>query len=154
VALPALAPDLVPLLEQAYFNSTPWGGWDYDSPGHDAMRAAAATYGREPNNGYTAGWVFQYNIKALLEKAIENGDLTRDGGGLLTAMGQLDAVDYQGMLPTRSFVGSADETAERGTIINRIDASGAASDFTVPATPFFVGEVASAYDFSAPCFAG
>lgn len=154
VALPALAPDLVPLLEAAFFNSVPWGGWDTDSEGHAAMRAAAEANGRDPNGGYIAGWLFQYNIKALLEKAIENGDLTRDGGGLALAASQLDAVDYQGMLPTRSFVGSPNDTAPRGALINRIDTSGASSDFTVPATPYFEGQVASAYDYSAPCFTG
>ena len=155
VALPLLAPDLVPLLEQAFFHTSPWGGWDADTPGHEAMRAAAEANGRDPNTGYVAGWVFQYNIKAVLEQAIANGDLTRDGGGLVAAAAQVDNIDYEGMLPTGSFAGSANDTAPRGTVIASIDTDGS-SDSTVPIPGFeyYVGQIASAYEYSAPCFAG
>ncbi|MBY8854021.1 hypothetical protein K7G98_39655, partial [Saccharothrix sp. MB29] len=51
-----------------------------------------------PNDGYTAGWVWAYPLKAALQKAAENKDLTR--AGVLNAVRQLESVDYEGMLPT------------------------------------------------------
>ena len=50
-----------------------------------------------PSDGYTAGWVWSYPLKAALEKAAENKDLTR--AGLLAAAKSLTSVDYEGMLP-------------------------------------------------------
>ena len=116
------------------------------------MRSVAEANGRAPNTGYAAGWVFQYNIKALLEQAIMNGDLTRDGGGILTAAGMLDAVEYDGMLPTKSFVGSPNDIVERQSVVSRVSAD--APDGLVPATPFFAGPTATAYEMNAPCFTG
>jgi hypothetical protein len=143
---------LLPLLEAAYFNTQPWAGWTYDSPGHAAMREIAEANGRTPNNGYVAGWVFQYNIKALLEQAIANGDLTRDGGGIVAAVGQLEDVDYEGMMPNRSFVGDPNDIVPRESMVGRVDAT--SPDGMTPATPYFAGPTASAYEFTAPCFSG
>jgi ABC-type branched-subunit amino acid transport system substrate-binding protein len=141
---------LVPLLEAAYFNTAPWGGWNTDTPGHAAMRAAAEAAGRDPASlgaGYVAGWAMEYNIKAALEAAIANGDLTR--AGIKAAADALTAVDYEGMLPAKSFVGTPAETVERGSLVNRIDATSV--DGVAAVAPFFIGPTAAAYDFSAPC---
>jgi hypothetical protein len=107
--------------------------------------------GGTPNLGYIAGWVMEYNIKALLKKAIENGDLTRDGGGIRAAAGMLDDVDYEDMLPNRSFVGDPSEISERQSVVNKIDTT--SPDGTALLTPFFVGPTATAYDYTAPCVA-
>jgi hypothetical protein len=140
-----------PLFEGgAYFHTSPTAGWDADTPGHAAMREAFDAAGRDAaykNLGYIAGWVMEYNIKAALEAAIASGDLTR--AGILAAAGTLEAVDYEGMLPAKSFVGTPAETAERGSVVHRIDVT--ASDGLAVAAPFFVGPTAAAYDFSAPC---
>jgi len=143
---------LVPLLEASFFVTSPWAGWAADSPGHERMRAAAHAGGRTPSTGYLAGWVLQYNLLAVLERAIEEGDLTREGGGLLAAAAEVEDVDYEGMLPPRSFAGTPDEVVPRQIIVNRIDAT--SPDGTVPAAPFFVGSTASAFDFEAPCASG
>ena len=80
-----------------YLQSAPWQPCGADTPGHKAMRDGARQRRRSPNDGYTAGWVWSYPLKAALEKAAENKDLTR--AGLLAAVKSLTSVDYEGMLP-------------------------------------------------------
>jgi hypothetical protein len=144
--------DLVAILEQFYFNTAQWGGWNFDSEGHALMRAAAEDNQRTPSNGYVAGWVSQYGLKALLEKAVANGDLTRTDGGMDAAMAELDAVDYQDMIPVRSFVGTADETVERQSLVSKVDAG--APDGLTLVTPLFSGPTAAGYEFGSPCYQG
>jgi ABC-type branched-subunit amino acid transport system substrate-binding protein len=150
----ALAPDLIPLFEGAYFNTAPWGGWDADTPGHERMRTNADANGRAPDVGYTAGWLFQMIIRAVLAQAIGNGDLTRDGGGLLAAAGQVETVDFEGMIPDGSLVGSPNDIAPRGTVISGIDDEASDGLVAVPGLEYFTGQIAGAYEYSAPCFAG
>ena len=140
-------PDLVPLLQAVYYVTTPWGGWDSDTDGHAAMRAAAEANGRDPNGAYVAGWVWQYPILALLEQLIADGDLTR-ANAVETAAG-LTGVSYAGILPDRDFTGSANDQALRSTIVNGVDP--AASDGLSPFTDAFTSEIAAGYDLSAPC---
>jgi ABC-type branched-subunit amino acid transport system substrate-binding protein len=87
----AAAPALAALYEQ----SAPWNSWSTNSPGHTAMRNALP--GVTPNDGYTSGWVWSYPLKAALEKAVANKDLTR--AGLLNAVKSLDKVDYEACSP-------------------------------------------------------
>jgi hypothetical protein len=140
---------LVPLLEAAYFMTAYWLPWSTDTPGHNAMRAAAEEAGRPPeyaSAAYSAGWTMQYPIKAALQLAIENGDLTR--AGITAAAQSLTDVDYEGMLPNRGFAGLAADDAWRIATVNRIDTTqpdGLSSVF------WQAGPTASAYDFSAPC---
>jgi hypothetical protein len=140
---------LTQLLSQAYFQTAQNAGFAGESPGHDAMRAAweANRSGEIPNLGYVAGWVMSYNMKAVLEQAVANGDLTR--AGIAAAVGQLDAVDYEGMLPTKSFVGEPNDTVERGAVIHRVDPE--SPDGTAIMADFFVGPTAAGYQFDAPC---
>jgi ABC-type branched-subunit amino acid transport system substrate-binding protein len=143
-------PDLVPLLQAVYTTTDPWGGWDADTAGHAAMREAAATYGREPHNAYIAGWVFQYPLLALLQEAIAGGDLTR--GNLVALAETLEGVDYQGMLPTRSYVGDPNDFVVRATIVNGVDPN--TSDGLTPLTDFFTSQIAADFNFAGPCFTG
>jgi ABC-type branched-subunit amino acid transport system substrate-binding protein len=82
-----------------YEVASPLEPWATDTAGHQAMRDAIG----EPadlNDGYTAGWIWQYPLKAALEAAAANGDLTR--AGLREAAGQLTTIDYEGMLPAEA----------------------------------------------------
>ena len=64
------------------------------------MREALTPTPQPLSDGYTAGWVWSYPLKAALEKAAANKDLTR--AGLLAAAKSLTSVDYEGMLPAGS----------------------------------------------------
>ncbi|HSQ37841.1 MAG TPA: ABC transporter substrate-binding protein [Acidimicrobiia bacterium] len=147
---------LVPLLQAAYFQTAYWLPWMTDSPGHTAMRAAAEAAERPPeaaSAAYSAGWTMQYPIKAALESAIANGDLTR--AGIAAAASQLTDVDYEGMLPNRGFAGTAAEDAWRGITVNGVvpeNPDGLASVMPGPdAAEIWTGPTAAAYDFAAPC---
>jgi ABC-type branched-subunit amino acid transport system substrate-binding protein len=144
------ASEAMPLLEAVYFNTAPWAGWDYDSPGHEHMRAVAEAAGQGPHNSYTAGWMFQYTWLALIKEAIASGDLTR--ANMVALAADLENIDFEGMLPTASYAGTPNEYAGRLTIVSR--ASAAASDGLEPVTDLFASPLASDFDLAAPCFVG
>jgi ABC-type branched-subunit amino acid transport system substrate-binding protein len=146
-ALPAAAPDLVPALENLYFHSDWIPGWYGDSPGHVAAKAAADAEGQSPNAWYINGWASQYPVKAMIEQALTNGDITR--AGVAAAVKQLNDVSFDGMIDNANYAGGA-ETAARASLINKVDAT--APGGTVNLTPLAVGPTAAAYDFSGACF--
>ncbi|MGI9647981.1 MAG: ABC transporter substrate-binding protein [Acidimicrobiia bacterium] len=148
-ALPLAAPDLVPALEALYFHSDWIPGWWGDSPGHTKAKAAAEAEEQSPNAWYINGWASQYPIKAIIEAAIANGDLTREGvSGVVKT---LDDVDFDGMIDNGDFANTP-EAAARASLINTVDAT--APGGTVNLVPLGVGPTAEAHDFTGPCFAG
>jgi ABC-type branched-subunit amino acid transport system substrate-binding protein len=138
-----------PALEAMYFQSGPWGPWGTDTPGHEAAREAFADV-TTVNDGYIAGWVWSYPIKAAIERAVENGDLTR--AGLRAAVTELTEVDYEGMLPADAgnFAGEPEETVFRQSLISRVDPDAPTGVSVVQ--DFFVGPTAEGYQFDGPCF--
>lgn len=133
----------------SYLQSAPLAPFGSDTPGHQAMRAALGDVA-QPNEGHTGGWVGSYPLKAALEKAVQNKDLTRSG--LLAAVKSLTSVDYEGMLPEGSgnFSGTPDEAVVRQSEIHRPDRntpSGIAELKT-----FFTGPSAEEYVFEQPCY--
>ena len=139
---------LLPALQAAYFQSGFVPGWFGESEGHDKARAAAEAIDQSPNEWFLNGWASQYPVKALIENAVANGDLTR--AGVVAAIQQLDDVSFEGMLPNQSYVGSPNDVAPRQSIINQVDA--AAPGGTKTATGMFTGPTAAAFEFNAPCF--
>jgi hypothetical protein len=147
--------EAMPLLEGVYKGTTPWGGWDTDAPGHEAMRASAeenwfdASQNRGPSGGYSAGWTWQYPIKALLEQAIASGDLTRANVAAIAA--ELEGVDYQGILPERSYAGTANDNAVRHSFIMKADAA-SADGLTNISNGAFTADITANFPLEAPCF--
>ena len=148
-ALPLAAPDLVPALEALYFQSDWIPGWYGDSVGHVKAKAAAEADEQSPNEWYLNGWASQYPIKAIIEAAIANGDLTR--AGVASVVKTLDDVDYEGMIENGNFA-DGPSAAARASLINKVDST--APGGTVNLVPLGVGPTAAAYDFTGPCFAG
>ena len=139
----AAAPALAALYEQ----SAPWNSWSTNSPGHTAMRNALP--GGTPNDGYTSGWVWSYPLKAALEKAVANKDLTR--AGLLNAVKSLDKVDYEGMLPAGAGNYKAGPSGQiKVSAIYKPDKAGATG--TSQVKDLFTGPTASAYTLDGPCY--
>jgi ABC-type branched-subunit amino acid transport system substrate-binding protein len=136
-------------LEALYFQAAPWAGFDTDTPGHQAMRDALGDV--QGNDGYTAGWVWSYPLRDALQKAADNGDLTREG--LLAAVNELDSVDYEGMLPEGAGNFGADNPNDqqvRETIIGEVNRE-STSGVTV-LEDFFVGPTAQDFELTEPCF--
>ena len=113
------------------------------------MREAVGS-GVTPNDGYTAGWVWSYPLKAALEKAAKDKDLTRDG--LLKAVKSLSSVDYEGMLPAGAgnYAAGPDAGAVRLTAIYKPDKSAPTGLSQVK--DLFTGPTAKAYKLDMPCF--
>ena len=149
VALLGIEP-LVPLLQGVYWGTSTIGGWTTDSDGHAAIRAAAETNERAPNSAYIMGWVWQYPILTLLNQSIASSDLTR--ANISAIARNLDDVDYQGILPNRTYQGSATDHVERSTVVSAVDPT--SPDGMVGLTDSFVSPVAADFDLAAPCFVG
>jgi ABC-type branched-subunit amino acid transport system substrate-binding protein len=131
-----------PALQGLYEVSSPIEPYGTDTSGHQAMRDALG----EPadlNDGYTVGWIWQYPLKAALDQALANGDLTR--AGLVAAASQLTGVDYEGMQPT----GAGDYAGGPGaqtleTTIGAPDPDALTGTSTVQ--DWFTGPTASAWE--------
>ncbi|MFI5510209.1 ABC transporter substrate-binding protein [Mycobacterium sp. NPDC051804] len=131
-----------------YLRSAPVAPFGANTPGHEAMRAALGNV--QPNEGHTGGWVLSYPLKAALEKAAENKDLTR--AGLLAAANSLTSVDYEGMLPegAGNYSGTPNENVFRQSEIQRPDE--AAPSGISQLEPFFTGPTAKDYNLEKPCY--
>lgn len=139
-----------------FFQSSFVAGWDYDSAGHAKLRAGVEAAGFPANDFFAAGWVSQYGLKAALEAAYDIGDLTRLG--IETAAFGLTEVDYEGMMPTRSFAGDPNDPAvyPRTSVIGKYSAEATTGietiqDASTSESGFFVGPTATDYTFSAAC---
>lgn len=137
-----------PAVESLVLLSGPWPPYDADTPGHEAMREALGDV--DPNEGYTSGWAWSYPLRAALEQAASNGDLTR--AGLLEAIGQIESVDYEGMLPegAGNLAGDPNEAVVRQSVIFRPDPEAATGATLVE--DFFTGPTAESYELEGPCF--
>jgi ABC-type branched-subunit amino acid transport system substrate-binding protein len=137
-----------PAFEAAFMHLGPWGPWDSETPGHEAAREALGDV--EPNEFYTAGWFWSYPLKAALEAAAENGDLTR--AGLREAAEGLEEIDFEGVLPEGSgnYAGGPDTAATRATYISSIDPE--ASTGLALQEEAYTGPTAEAYEFTGPCY--
>jgi len=134
-------------LQALYYATFPWPPFDADTSGHQAMRDALGDVA--PNEGYTSGWVWSYPLKAALDAAYANGDLTREG--LVQAASELETVDYEGMLPEEAgrFSGDPNETVFRQHLIVQPDLDAPSGVSVVE--DFFVGPTAEAFEFTEPC---
>jgi ABC-type branched-subunit amino acid transport system substrate-binding protein len=137
-----------PAIEASYHYVAPWAPYGADTAAHKAM--AEANGGQPPaNDGYTFGWIWSYPMKALLEQALDNGDLTRVG--VRAAVEQV-TVDYEGALPEQQYGGDPNETVVRDAIIAKPDPKAPLGASVLK--DFFVGPTAKGHDFTESCSAG
>ncbi len=137
-----------PALEALFTHISPWENFEGESEAHQAMQDALD--GELPDNdGFTFGWIWSYPVKAVLEAAADQGDLTR--AGLRAAVDGL-VVDYEGALPDRVYGGDPNETAPRVGVIARPDADAPLGISTVETG--VTGPTADAHDYSSPCVGG
>ncbi|MFT5221784.1 MAG: ABC-type branched-subunit amino acid transport system substrate-binding protein [Glaciecola sp.] len=134
-------PDLAAVLPIIYRNIAPWSSFGADTAAHDAM-AAAVGDNLPSNDGFTAGWVWSYPMKAALEQAAADADLTR--AGLVAAAAKM-TVDYEGALPNRS----GGDAPFRMNVIGQPNPDAPLGISTI--TDFFAGPTATAYTYDAPC---
>ncbi len=114
------------------------------------MREALTPTPSPLSDGYTAGWVWSYPLKAALEKAAANKDLTR--AGLLAAAKSLTSVDYEGMLPAGSgnYAGRSGQGRSASTVISKPDKT-APTGVTEVQKPT-AGPTASGFNLTKACY--
>lgn len=143
-----LQTDAAPAMEALYLNVATHENFTGESEAHEALREAYGE-GNPPNDGYTFGWISQYPIQAVLEKAAENGDLTREG---VVAAVDGTVVDYEGALPEFTLGGDPNENADRSITINAVDLDGDTRGQGIAALETgYVGPTAEAYEYTAAC---
>jgi hypothetical protein len=133
-----------------YFQSAFVGPWQYESVGHETMRQTLAAVGiteENANDFFVSGWVSQYGLKAALDQAYANGDLTK--AGIVEAVGSLTTVSYAGMLAERSFDGDPNEQFPRMSLVGGVDVTQPTGIAVVQ--DFFVGPTSEALDFTQAC---
>ena len=92
--------------------------------------------------------IWSYPLKAVLERAVENGDLTR--AGVRSAVTQV-TVDYEGALPDKTYSGEPNQTAVRQALIAKPDESAPLGSSVHK--DFFVGPTVEKFQFTKPCVA-
>lgn len=137
-----------PALEAMYMQATSFPTWDADIPGMEKMREVAGD--TAPNDWWALGYTGSYVMKAILEEAIAEDKLTREG--VYEIAQGLTGVDSEGTLPegTGNYAGDPNEAAVRVTQLNKVDQS-ASSKVSVAVEPF-IGSVAADYEFTEPCW--
>jgi ABC-type branched-subunit amino acid transport system substrate-binding protein len=110
-------------------------GWESDAPGQVAFREAIAKTGVDvkPSPFAQLGYAHAMFVAAVLEKAVQSGDVSRDA--IVRASRTLGDFDYQGMLPTFGYHAPADRKPALSTGIYKVD----------PAVPMGVTAVDPAY---------
>ncbi len=137
-------------LQDLYFHVIPWENLvEGDSDAHHAMREALGDGLSETNDGYSAGWIMSYPIKAALEAAAADGELTREG--VRAAVDGL-TVDFEGALPERTFGVEANELVLREAVIAAPDPDSEWNESTVATG--VSGPTAQAFDYTEPCVGG
>ncbi|MBV9230893.1 MAG: ABC transporter substrate-binding protein [Chloroflexi bacterium] len=117
-------PALVPLLSKAWVVSqgATWG--DTSVPGMKAMLADVAKYApdQKPDGFFQFGYTESKITYAILKKALDNGDITRDG--LFKAFESIKNLDLGGLLPAVNYGSTPDERVPaRDNIVYQIDPS-------------------------------
>src|SRR5216683_1555367 len=117
-------PSLVPLLSKAWIVSqgASWG--DTSVPGMKQMLADGAKYApdQKPDGFFEFGYTESKITYAILKKAADNGDLTRDG--VFNAFDSLKNVDLGGLLPPVTYGTSPnDRVPTRDSVVYIIDPS-------------------------------
>lgn len=117
-------PNLVPLLSKAWVVSqgASWG--DTSKPGMQQMLSDVSKYApdQKPDGFFEFGYAESKITYAILKKALDNKDVTRDG--LLTAFQSLKNVDLGGLLPPVTYGASGnDRVPTRDSTVYIIDPS-------------------------------
>ena len=155
-----LASDLAPLLDQYYIASTYIVTWGADVPGMAEVveKMTAAKPDLAASDVYVLGWTEGLITKAILEKAAENGDMTR--AGIVAAANEVE-VDFNGLAPSQSWSGDPNDFVVRESYIYDVvldQYNPIALGEGLGTTGWellegpYVGSVAEGYDFTAPCF--
>lgn len=118
----AASPQLAPILEKTFLLASEGSQWgDESTPGMKQMLADVAQYrpSQPPDFYFTFGYTLAKVSAALLEKAVETGDLSRPG--ILNALAELGQVDVGGLFGPTTYGRPADRNPSRLTTIFKVN---------------------------------
>jgi len=157
-----LGTGIADLLDKSYVASTYIVTWGEDVPGMEEVVSEMRK--RRPNANvsdvYILGWTEAMATQQILEKAVENGDLTR--AGVVQAAREVE-VDYNGLAPNQSWAGEdPNDYIVRESYMYDVDLSkynvtkvtdeAGSTGWVLEEGPF-VSDMAKDFDFTEPCFA-
>lgn len=130
-------------------------GWSGTSAGTEAAKQMLLDSGRDitPFDYYLEGFVEAQMLHRALEIAYDNGDMTQ--AGVLAAAKSIDSLDFDGLAPAETYVGTANEQLQRQTWIMRPDPEGLAageSGGSQIAEAGYTGSVVEGLDFQGACY--
>jgi hypothetical protein len=139
-------PSLVPILSKAWVVSqgATWG--DTSVQGMNEMLADVQQYApdQQPDGFFQFGYTISKITYAILKKAVDNKDLTRDG--VLKAFESLNNVDLGGLLPPITYGSSPNERVpSRDNVVYIVDPSQPTKVKLL--TQSFIGEAAKVSKF-------
>ncbi len=134
------------------FYLAPWYG---DNPGSAEIRDLFAKYRPDApaQDFYGEGFVEAIIMKAALEKAYENGDMTQ--AGVLAAAKSLENVDFNGLAPSERYTGTPNEQVQRAIYISRPDPEGLAAGTSTGLKlieKLYTSDIAKNYVFEHACY--
>ena len=158
-----LAGDLAQEFSDYYYQSGYYATWDSnDSAGMQDL--VASMIEAQPDlpvataDSLVSGWAAGIFAQTVLEKAAENGDMTR--AGVVAAANEV-TVDFQGLQPNQEWFGEPNDFVVRASYIYDVDVAAADLANTiadgggtglVPIAEEYVGSVAADYQFDDACF--
>ena len=154
-----LGTELATALDQFYTHSTYTSLWGVPSEGMDQMIETMRQYRPDAplSDVYIVSWTEGLATKAVLEKAAENGDMTRAG---VVAAFQEAEVDFLGLAPDQNWFGDPNDYIVRESYIYDVvlenftpgvtvsDEGG--TGFELLEGPYF-GSIAEAWEYE-PCY--
>ena len=127
-----------------------------DTPGMAEVRSLLDQYASDaPRIDYLIeGFIEGRILLEALNRAYENGDMTQ--AGVLAAAKSIEELDFDGIAPNESYVGSANDRLQRQVWISRPDPEGLAAGTTGSGTrltdPAYTHPVAAEYVFEQACY--
>ncbi len=117
----AASPQLAPVLTKTFYwlsEGATWG--DTSVPGMKQMIDDQTKYApaQKPDVYFAFGYSQAKGVHALLEKAVENDDLSREG--ILKAIEEVE-IDYEGLLGKYTYGKAADRSPSRETVIFKVN---------------------------------
>ena len=130
-------------------------GWGADTPGNAEMRELMAELRPEarPFDYYVEGFIEGRIMRAALEIAYENGDLTQ--AGVLAAAKSIEALDFEGMAPPETYDGEPNDIVQRVNNIYRPDPEGLVSGTNTGmrlVAENYTADITAAYEFTGACY--
>jgi ABC-type branched-subunit amino acid transport system substrate-binding protein len=127
--------------------------WNADAPGVTEAKELLGDRLPQPTSAVFEGFVEAQIMHSALQAAYDAGDLTQ--AGVLAAAKSLEEVDFNGLAPTETYVGEANEQVQRTSLIFQPDPAGLASGESAGETVLeqeYTSEVAANFEFNEACF--